>query len=139
MAFTVPLPKGVFMKKVVLLAALITFSIAAPVAPMYAQTQMDMNKQAGNTNARADEELTKVYKALMTKVSDPGKILLRDAERAWITYRDRQCDFDTAGSEGGSIHSMAVVDCRTELTKAHTAELKKQLDCQEGDTSCGSQ
>jgi uncharacterized protein YecT (DUF1311 family) len=88
---------------------------------------------------RTDRELNQVYQALMAKVSDRGKRQLRDAERAWITYRDRQCAFDTAGSIGGSIHDAMVANCHDRITTAHIAELKAQLNCREGDLACGRQ
>ena len=98
-----------------------------------------MNACMGSSLDKADNELNQVYKALMAKVSDDGKKQLRDAERAWLNYRDKQCAFDTAGTNGGSIHDSMVANCQERITLAHIAELKAQLNCQEGDVSCGGQ
>ena len=98
-----------------------------------------MNTCAANDFQRADAELNTVYRALMAKVSDSGKLLLQEAQRAWIAYRDKQCEFSTAGSVGGSVHPMVRYQCFAALTKAQVAALRLQLDCVEGDVACGNQ
>ena len=40
---------------------------------------------------------------------------------------------------GGSIHSMMVAICLTRLSDQRTKDLEKQLNCPEGDLSCGGQ
>jgi len=37
---------------------------------------------------RADKELNDTYKALLTGVDQEGKAKLKDAQRAWIQFRD---------------------------------------------------
>ncbi|HXZ10643.1 MAG TPA: lysozyme inhibitor LprI family protein, partial [Paraburkholderia sp.] len=54
-------------------------------------------------------------------------------------WRDAQCDFNTLGSAGGSVHPMVHSICLTQLTQAQTKLLDEQLHCEEGDTSCGGQ
>ncbi|WP_363348524.1 lysozyme inhibitor LprI family protein [Methylocystis echinoides] len=102
-------------------------------------TQTDMNICEGEIFEKADARLNDVYRRLAAKISAKGKSKLVEAERAWLTYRDLQCDFDTLGVEGGSIHGMMVAQCRTEMTKEQTKRLERQLTCQEGDMSCGNQ
>ena len=85
----------------------------------------------------ADTALNKVYGQLVAKLSDPGeKTLLQAAEQAWIAYRDKECAFETAGTRTGTIHPIEVSICLTGKTRSHSAELQKQLDCPEGDTTC---
>jgi uncharacterized protein YecT (DUF1311 family) len=105
----------------------------------HATTQTDLSLCAGAQYEAADAELAKVYLDLMAKVSDTGKISLRDAEQAWAAYRDKVCAFETAGTTGGSIHSMVLSQCLAKKTKARIAELKTQLNCEEGDLTCGHQ
>jgi uncharacterized protein YecT (DUF1311 family) len=122
-------------------AVLLMGQSVLPAAPdcSAAMTQTDMNICAGNAYKAADADLTKVYHDLMMKVSDAGKIGLRDAERAWILYRDKECAFETAGSVGGSVHSMVLSLCLTQKTNTRVAELGAQLNCEEGDVACGAQ
>jgi uncharacterized protein YecT (DUF1311 family) len=103
------------------------------------QTQSEMTGQSEALYKKARQDLAVTYKQLMAKVSPKGQTSLRKTEETWILYQDLECDFETLGSEDGSVHSMAVLDCRTHLTKVRTAELKQQLNCQEGDVACGNQ
>jgi uncharacterized protein YecT (DUF1311 family) len=102
-------------------------------------TQADMNICERKNLENADARLNAAYNKLAAKVSAAGKAKLVDAQRAWIKYRDLQCDFESMGTNGGSIHSMIVGQCLTEMTAAQTKRLERQLNCEEGDTSCGGQ
>jgi uncharacterized protein YecT (DUF1311 family) len=86
---------------------------------------------------RTDAALDALYRRLSDALADPGeRALLQEAERAWSQYRDKQCDFETAGTRAGTIHPIVVLDCLAEKTKAHTEELQRQLNCPDGDTGC---
>jgi uncharacterized protein YecT (DUF1311 family) len=104
-----------------------------------ASTQLAMNECAERSFKAADAELNSTYKALTQKVTKPGLAKLKSAERAWIAYRDAQCAFETAGTEDGSIHPMVVSSCLEGLTRAQTKRLAGQMNCEEGDLSCGGQ
>ena len=69
---------------------------------------------------------------------DKSRKLLQVAQRAWIAFRDAECAYTTAGSEGGSIHPMEVSQCLTDLTEQRTKQLTSSANCQEGDASCAS-
>ncbi|MFZ5783006.1 MAG: lysozyme inhibitor LprI family protein [Pseudomonadota bacterium] len=104
-----------------------------------AQTQMELNAQAGADLRRSDERLNAVYRALRAKVSDAGKAKLQTAQQSWQRFRDQECEFETMGTVGGSIHSMIVANCLARLTDQRVKDLEAQLNCQEGDLSCGGQ
>ncbi|WP_458790734.1 lysozyme inhibitor LprI family protein [Yoonia sp. MH D7] len=87
----------------------------------------------------ADGELNVVYGELIESISAPGHETLRTAQRKWIAYRDAQCDFDSAGTQGGSIHPYVLLTCLADLTQMQSQRLKRQLECVEGDLSCGGQ
>lgn len=84
----------------------------------------------------ADAALTYVYKALMAKLSASEKQKLRVAERAWIDYRDKMCDFAGLSREGGSMQGMVVAMCRTEMITEQTRKLTWQLTCRESGEDC---
>jgi uncharacterized protein YecT (DUF1311 family) len=104
-----------------------------------APTQADMDAEAASRLARADEGLNDAYDHLMAKVSPAGREKLRAAERAWIRYRDLECDFETLGSADGSAHPMALAGCEERLTRRQTAALRAQLACPAFDVDCGGQ
>lgn len=102
------------------------------------RAQMEMNLCEQANFAKADAELNRVYGRLAANAGPAEKKLLRDAERAWIAYRDNECEFETSGSVGGSIHPMEVAQCLTALTNRRIRELQAQIDCSDGDL-CGGQ
>jgi uncharacterized protein YecT (DUF1311 family) len=124
------------------------FTLALLVAPLSpaaaqsancaaAQTQADMNACAAQQYQKSDAALNQVYAQLKAKLTDPQQQnLLVAAERAWVAYRDAECGFETSGSTGGSIRPMVLSMCLNEKTLVHSAELSRQLNCKEGDTSC---
>jgi uncharacterized protein YecT (DUF1311 family) len=100
--------------------------------PSYGQTQSELNQQT-------DQRLNAVFSSLIAKISAAGKASLRDAEKTWIRFRDQECAFETMGSVGGSVHPMVVSQCKSRLTNQRTKDLEGQLNCKEGDLSCGGQ
>ncbi|THK38307.1 lysozyme inhibitor LprI family protein [Ensifer sp. MPMI2T] len=106
-----------------------------------AVTQMDMNICAGQDYDRADADLNKIYKqavaAMKAKDKELGEIdaayvgaeeALKKAQRAWIGYRDGQCQLAGFEARGGSMEPMLVSGCLAELTRKRTTELKQLLE-----------
>jgi uncharacterized protein YecT (DUF1311 family) len=100
--------------------------------------QMQLDQCAGQDFDKADAKLNTLYKTMMSKYDATNGALLKAAERAWIAYRDAQCDFATNGTAGGTINSMMDTMCRTEQTNARIKELNAQLHCGEGDLQCNA-
>jgi uncharacterized protein YecT (DUF1311 family) len=103
------------------------------------QSQMELNAQAASDLRKSDERLNVVYDKVRARVSDAGKKSLQTAQQSWLRFRDQECEFETMGSVGGSIHSMVVTICLTRLTDQRVKDLEAQLNCKEGDLSCGGQ
>ncbi|WP_424362322.1 lysozyme inhibitor LprI family protein [Methylocystis parvus] len=103
------------------------------------RTQIEINECEHKKFKKADAALNAAYAKLAAKVSTEGKAKLVEAQRAWIKYRDTQCEFETFGTINGSIHPLEVAQCEAELTMAQTKRLDGQLNCEEGDPSCGGQ
>lgn len=102
-----------------------------------AQTQMDMNICADKDYQQADKALNAVYKKAVAaaremddNVKDMGEAYvgavdaLKRAQRAWIGYRDGQCEFAGFEARGGSMEPMLVSGCLADLTRKRTDELK---------------
>ena len=101
-------------------------------------SQQMMNICAGEDYQAADAKLNQAYKDLVGRNDDKGRKLLQVAQRAWIAFRDAECAYTTADSEGGSIHPMEVSQCLTELTEQRTKQMTSGANCQEGDASCAN-
>ena len=109
---------------------------AAAVDCATAKTQADLATCTTANAASADAGLNAVYKALAARLAPADLKRLRDAQRAWIPFRDKECAFRTQPYADGSIYSSLVGACKAELTKARLAQLQHQLQCPEGDLSC---
>ena len=121
----------------VLIAASAVAALA--ISSAAAQSQMELNAQAGADLRKSDEQLNAVYNKLRAKISDAGKKNLQVAQQSWLHFRDQECEFETMGTVGGSIHSMIVAICLARLTDQRVKDLEAQLNCQEGNLSCGGQ
>lgn len=90
-------------------------------------TQLDMNLCASEAYSEADARLNKTY-AKLVKALEPERVeTLRMAQRAWVTFRERECAF--AGSEvaGGSMQPMIVSGCARSLTEQRIKNLEGYL------------
>jgi len=111
----------------VLATSLVLFAAPAAAANVEcknAVTQMDMNFCADKDYQAADKKLNEAYRKAAAQEDAHGRDLLKQSERAWMTYRDAQCTYQTNASEGGSIQPMEYSECLTEKTKARIKELQ---------------
>ncbi len=104
-------------------------------------TQMDLNQCAGANLQAADAALNKIYQQLMVQQSDAlSKEQLKDVERAWIAYRDKECAFEVGPRQGGgSIWPMEMSNCLEEKTAARIRELMRLSGCTAGVSACNPQ
>ncbi|MDB6447176.1 lysozyme inhibitor LprI family protein [Pseudomonas sp. 21TX0197] len=120
------------------LAPLILASVAQADDCTNAMTQGEMNQCAAQEKKAADDELNRLYKQITARLKDnpEAKQLLVKAQRAWIGFRDAECNFSASGVEGGSVYPLIYGNCVTALTKARVETFKTYLKCKEGDLSC---
>lgn len=100
-----------------------------------AATQMEMTECAGQEWKAADAELNAVYKQAMAKMREADGYLpdylqgaaktLKEAQRAWIPFRDKACESYGFLARGGSMEPMLVYGCLTTLTQKRISELKE--------------
>ncbi len=57
-------------------------------------------------------------------------------QRAWVAFRDAECDFQTSAVAGGSAAPMIHAMCLDSQTKRRIEDFKTYLNCEEGDMSC---
>lgn len=71
-----------------------------------------------------DIRLNTVYEKLRAQM-DPGDLpYLMSAQRAWLAYRDAQCEAEgRAGAGGGSEEGLYVLACKDELTRQQADRL----------------
>jgi uncharacterized protein YecT (DUF1311 family) len=101
-------------------------------------TQVELDACAGAAFAAADRDLNTLYSEMKSRLEgDPDTAhLLTLAQRAWIGWRDAECDLAAAGVTGGSIYPMIRAQCLAGLTTDRIADFRRYLSCEEGDISC---
>ena len=98
-------------------------------------TQFDMTECAGRDYEEADAELNVQYKATRKVLAERDKDItdgsqsaaesLLTAQRAWIAYRDAQCETEGLQAQGGTMQPMLVSACLANLTTKRSEELKQ--------------
>jgi uncharacterized protein YecT (DUF1311 family) len=73
-----------------------------------------------------DAALNREYKAARAIYKDDQTAAdsLRDAQRAWLAWRDAECAFQYNRYGGGSMRTIASANCQMSMTAMRTLELK---------------
>lgn len=129
------------MKRALLSAALVALMLPAAHADECmdaAQDQASMTACAAQAYQASDAELNRLFHEIRQRLGDDAetRMLLRDAGRAWIAFRDAECAFAASAVAGGSAYPMVHDLCLDDLTQSRIAEFRQYLDCEEGDMSC---
>lgn len=102
-----------------------------------ANSNMAMKLCANEAFVAADKVLNSVYKKIVTNLKTPtsdqynndqNKESLKrliTAEKAWITFRDANCDLQAAQDLGGTMETLTILDCSYTTTKSRVDELLK--------------
>ena len=91
------------------------------------QTQFEMNQCAGKDYKTADAALNQVYQRLVNMLDDEERAQLKEAQTAWIKYRDLNCDFVGDQFKGGTMRPMVYANCLADMTRKRTTELRTQI------------
>jgi len=79
----------------------------------------------------ADLELNDEYKRLLQQLTTKaakGKLI--QAQRAWILYRDKTCNYESDGYSLGRDESAVIDSCRARVTRERTKTISEYLACQ---------
>jgi uncharacterized protein YecT (DUF1311 family) len=120
------------------LAALFLTCLALPAAAQdidcaNAMAQQELNQCAYADWEAADARLNTAYAAAMKLLKSwdedmpvaeqGGAVALREAQRAWITFRDKACEAEGFAMRGGSAEPLLVYGCMRQLTEERTGHL----------------
>lgn len=126
-----------------IMTALFLLLLAAPARANecdITNDQSTMNECAAMDFKAADSELNSAYGELKAGYAQYPDVrtLLTKAQRAWLAFRDAECELTAAPNEGGSVEPMIRSQCLAELTRARVADIRTRLACQAGDLTCVS-
>jgi uncharacterized protein YecT (DUF1311 family) len=119
------------------------FLLCLLCAAAEAQTQTRLNERACAGNRRADAEMNRVYRQILSEYQDKGEFVekLKEAQRTWVAYRDAHMEALYPGEDKrslyGSAHEMCACPEMEKLARERTALLRRWLTgLPEGDV-CG--
>lgn len=92
------------------------------------KNQLAMNVCASYRFEQADQALNQQYKKnLSTLTEAAAQTRLREAQRAWVTFRDKDCLADAGPrEESGSLWPLLHFSCMEKQTTRRTEDLKVQ-------------
>jgi uncharacterized protein YecT (DUF1311 family) len=111
---------------------------------IFAQTQLEMNTEAGNSYLKADKELNATYNKILKEYKSDAVFIknLKAAQNIWIKFREAEMKVKYPDREPGyygSIQPVCWYNYLEELTRKRTKELKAWLiGVEEGDCCSGS-
>lgn len=102
------------------------------------QVQMEMTYCAEMAWEAADGDLNYAYQMARRYMNSLDEDLpddlkgaaetLRDAQRAWIAFRDKACEAEGYQARGGTMESMLVYSCYERMTRARTEDLRAMAE-----------
>lgn len=103
-----------------------------------AMAQADLNQCAYQDWEAADAQLNAVYKEVVAAYTQmdvdlppdlgSGVETLREAQRAWVTFRDKGCEAEGFAMRGGSAEPLLVYGCMRVITEERIGHLQGMLD-----------
>lgn len=97
-------------------------------------TQIEMTGCAAKAYEAADGDLNLAYKIAVDRAKQmdtylpegdvPARIILRDAQRAWLPFRDKACEAESLLARGGSMQNQIFYICLERLTRQRTEDLR---------------
>ena len=121
-----------FVAALVLIATFSSLAIARQVRKKNpcdnAQTQAEMNDCAAKEYRAADQKLNKLYADLSSKLEPERLAKLKEAQRAWIKFRDADCEFQAYLNKGGTIYPLVYDGCLTENANNRIKQLVEMLN-----------
>jgi uncharacterized protein YecT (DUF1311 family) len=101
-------------------------------------SQAELNECYGNVYKKDDAELNVLYRQITARLKDDQATtnLLLAAQRAWVAFRDAECDFSASGVDSGTALGTILAICLDNLTLKRINDFKNYLKCQQGALDC---
>lgn len=123
-----PIKSSVNMKSTLIFSILLVYGLwAVPFA--HAETMVF------KTYHDADRYLTQVYQEYIRKLDGDKRIAFVKTQKAWIDYKELDCNFQTYGKEGKESIS-ALAECYKQHTESRIKIINYYNSCYESEASC---
>jgi uncharacterized protein YecT (DUF1311 family) len=106
--------------------------------PTYSQAYKDCLKHDQDMDSKAqacaraevvklDSALNDIYRQLATKIEPDDRVNLQAAERAWIDFRDKDCNYVSGGAKAGTLDRVWGAQCVLRQTYFRLEDLRDYL------------
>ena len=93
-------------------------------------TQLDMNMCASDAYKQSDKRLNDLYnKKIQTLLSASTKKQFKAAQKSWLSFRDKSCEYEASPWEGGSGQPMIRLECLKKFTDQRIKDIELYLSC----------
>ncbi len=93
------------------------------------QTTIGMTQCVVRAIEKWDKELNTKYQLLLNLLTDEQKVKLRNAQRQWLAFRDKEIEFSNQlyTDMQGTMWGIVAAQTKLELTRQRTLELTKYI------------
>lgn len=88
---------------------------------------VEMRECINKELVRQDERLNQAYRKYSNSLSSSVRNSLKEAQRAWIHFRNKECIWAGASEGGGTLGPVIVDNCHLELTTRRASEFESLL------------
>ena len=114
--------------------AFVNLSLATPETLIAQNVQckpdgntLEMRKCASDQYQIADQKLNQTYQKLIGQLSPERKKRLIEAQRDWISFRDKTCSFESSQVLGGTAEPLFLTLCLAKVTQQRVQDLQDYL------------
>jgi uncharacterized protein YecT (DUF1311 family) len=93
-----------------------------------AANQRELTECVAQEYMNADGKLNDVYEPLLTSLDREHQLKLKAAQRAWITFRNAECDLRASEALHGSMEKQLRYTCLQDVTTARIKDLDTLRD-----------
>jgi uncharacterized protein YecT (DUF1311 family) len=93
-----------------------------------AANQRELTECVAQEYMKADGKLNDAYEPLLTSLDREHQLRLKAAQRAWIAFRDAECDLRASEALHGSMEKQLRYACLQDVTTARIKDLRALRD-----------
>jgi uncharacterized protein YecT (DUF1311 family) len=123
------------MKKTILILTLsyVSFSSQAQINNCdNLSTQTEINKCSSLNLENRNKEIGNLYNKYLLELNAEQKTSLKESQRLWVQFKERDCAFEASSLKGGSMYSYSLSTCLIDRTEKRISELKNMMNCKNG-------
>lgn len=91
-----------------------------------------MRECNGEELRRQDGQLNSLYRELSAKSTPEARAALVRTQRAWIAFRDAECEYEGEQHSGGTLEAIVIGGCHVEMTAQRVMQLRRYVRIEHG-------